>query len=351
MLRKRTKVVHVGELKMGGTNPVLVQSMTNTDTKDVEATIRQIHELEDVDCDIVRLAILDMEAAKKIGEIKSKVTVPIVADIHFDYRLALEAMDQGIDKVRINPGNIGDIENVKKVVSAAKEKNIPIRIGVNIGSLHKDIEEKYGRTGKALAESALKEVSLLEDLGFSDIVISVKSSDIRRTVEAYKIVSSKCDYPLHLGITEAGTFLAGAVKSSIGIGSLLLEGIGDTLRVSLTEDPVKEVIVAKKILKSLNLLDEGVEIISCPTCGRTKINLFKLVEEIEKLTAKIKEPIKIAVMGCVVNGPGEAKEADLGIAGGVGRGIIFKKGEIIKNVSEKDLLGEFKKELNKMLVK
>lgn len=351
MLRKKTKVVQVGELKMGGTNPVLVQSMTNTDTKDTKATIRQIHELEEVGCDLVRLAILDNEAAKKIGEIKAKVKIPLVADIHFDYRLALEAMDQGIDKVRINPGNIGDIENVKKVVSAAKERNIPIRIGVNIGSLHKDIEEKYGRTGKALAESALKEMSILEDLGFSDIAISVKSSDIRRTVEAYKIVSSKCDYPLHLGITEAGTFLAGTVKSSVGIGSLLLEGIGDTLRVSLTEDPVKEVIVAKKILKSLNLLDEGVEIISCPTCGRTKINLFKLVEEIEKLTAKIKEPLKIAVMGCVVNGPGEAKEADLGIAGGVGRGIIFKKGEILKNVSEKDLLGEFKKELDKMLAK
>ena len=348
-MRRKSRTVSVGGLKLGGGNPILVQSMTNTDTKDVDKTVEQILELEKVGCDIVRLAVLDMEAAKKIGEIKKRVNIPLVADIHFNHKLALEAINQGVDKVRINPGNIGSVENVKKVVEAAKKKNVPIRIGVNIGSLDKEIEEKHGRTAKALAESALKEIKVLESLDFKDIIISIKASDVRRTVDACRILAKKCDYPLHLGVTEAGTYMAGTIKSSIGIGSLLLDGIGDTLRVSLTEDPTKEVLVGKKILKSLGLIEEGVEIISCPTCGRTQIDLFSLVEDIEKMTADIKEPLKLAVMGCVVNGPGEAKEADLGIAGGVGRGIIFRKGEMIKNVEESNLKDEFMKELEKMI--
>jgi len=348
-MRRKSREIKIGNKKMGGTAALLVQSMTNTDTKDVEKTVSQIKELEEAGCDVIRVAVLDKEAAEKLGEIKKRINIPLVADIHFDHKLALEAINQGVDKVRINPGNIGNIENVKKVAQSAKHKGIPIRIGVNIGSLDKKAEAKYGRTARALVESALNEVRVLEKLGFFDIVISLKSSDVARTVEAYRMVAEKCDYPLHLGITEAGTYMAGTIKSSIGIGSLLLDGIGDTLRVSLTENPVKEVLVGRQILKSVGLLNEGVEIISCPTCGRTQIDLFSLVEEIEKLTASIKKPLKIAVMGCVVNGPGEAKEADLGIAGGNGRGIIFKKGEVSKTVLEKDLLGEFKKELNKFL--
>lgn len=348
-MRRKSRTVEVGGLKLGGDNPILIQSMTNTDTRDVIETVKQINELEEAGCDLVRVAVLDMEAAKKIGEIKKGINIPLVADIHFNYKLALEAISQGIDKVRINPGNIGSVENVKKVVKAAKEKNIPIRIGVNIGSLDKEIEKKHGRTAQALAESALKEVKVLKNLNFKDIVISIKASDIRRTVDACRILAKECDYPLHLGVTEAGTYMSGTIKSSIGIGALLLDGIGDTIRVSLTEDPVKEIAVAKKILKVLDLKKDGVEIISCPTCGRTQIDLFKLVDEVEKMTSSIKTPIKIAVMGCVVNGPGEAKEADIGIAGGVKRGIIFKKGEVIKNIEESKLKEEFEKELKSML--
>lgn len=347
-MRRVSKEIRIGNVKIGGENSIAIQSMANTDTRDVKATVSQIKQLEEAGCEIVRVAVLDMEAAQKIGQIKKNIKIPLVADIHFDYKLALEVIKQGVDKVRINPGNIGSLENTAKVVLAAKEKGIPIRIGVNIGSLNKEIEAKFGRTGQALAESALAEVKILEDLDFDNIAISVKSSDVKRTIEAYKVLASRCDYPLHLGVTEAGTLIPGVVKSAMGIGSLLLDGIGDTLRVSLTADPIEEVFVAKHILRSVGLYNKGVEIISCPTCGRTQIDLFKLVSEVEKITAKIEKPLKLAVMGCIVNGPGEAKEADLGIAGGLKRGIIFKKGEILKTVDEKDLLSEFKKELDRI---
>lgn len=349
-MRKITREVKIGNKKIGGNNPILVQSMTNTDTHDIEKTIEQIRRLEAEGCDIIRVAVPDMEAAEAIKEIKKNINIPLVADIHFDYRLAIKSIENGADKIRINPGNIGREENIKKVVEIAKEKGIPIRIGVNSGSLEKEILHKYkGVTAEAVVESALKNVLILEKLGFYDIVISLKTTNVPLTIEAYKLASSKVDYPLHVGITEAGTIEAGTIKSAIGIGTLLYLGIGDTIRVSLTGDPVHEVRVGRQILRSLGLLKEGVEIISCPTCGRTKIDLIRLAEEVEKRTRNIKKPLKVAVMGCVVNGPGEAKEADIGIAGGDGEGVIFKKGKVYKKVKEEELVEELMKEIEKLL--
>ncbi len=349
-MRKITREVKIGNKKIGGNNPILVQSMTNTNTHDIEKTIEQIKRLEAEGCDIIRVAVPDMKAAEAIKEIKKNINIPLVADIHFDYRLAIKSIENGADKIRINPGNIGREENIKKVVEIAKEKGIPIRIGVNSGSLEKEILHKYkGVTAEAVVESALKNVLILEKLGFYDIVISLKTTNVPLTIEAYKLASSKVDYPLHVGITEAGTIEAGTIKSAIGIGTLLYLGIGDTIRVSLTGDPVHEVRVGRQILRSLGLLKEGVEIISCPTCGRTKIDLIRLAEEVEKRTRNIKKPLKVAVMGCAVNGPGEAKEADIGIAGGDGEGVIFKKGKVYKKVKEEELVEELMKEIEKLL--
>lgn len=349
-MRKITYEVKIGNKKIGGNNPILVQSMTNTDTHDIGKTIEQIKRLEAEGCDIIRVAVPDIKAAEAIKEIKKNINIPLVADIHFDYRLAIKSIENGADKIRINPGNIGREENIKKVVEIAKERGIPIRIGVNSGSLEKEILHKYkGVTAEAVVESALKNVLILEKLGFYDIVISLKTPNVPLTIEAYKLASSKVNYPLHVGITEAGTIEAGTIKSAIGIGTLLYLGIGDTIRVSLTGDPVHEVRVGRQILRSLGLLKEGVEIISCPTCGRTKIDLIRLAEEVEKRTKHIKKPLKVAVMGCVVNGPGEAKEADIGIAGGDGEGIIFKKGKVYKKVKEEELIEELMKEIEKLL--
>ncbi|WHE08138.1 flavodoxin-dependent (E)-4-hydroxy-3-methylbut-2-enyl-diphosphate synthase [Thermoanaerobacterium thermosaccharolyticum] len=349
-MRKKTKEVRIGNIYIGGNNPIALQSMTNTDTKDIEKTVNQIRDLQNAGCDIVRVAVLDFEAANAIKGIKREISIPIVADIHFDYRLAIEAIKNGADKIRINPGNIGGDDKLKLVVAAAKDAGIPIRVGVNSGSLEKDILNKYGGvTAEGIVESALKSVSLLEKCGFYDIVVSLKTSNVPLTIESYKLISERVNYPLHVGITEAGTIFSGAIKSSIGIGTLLYMGIGDTIRVSLTGNPLEEVKVGKQILKSLGLSKGGVEIISCPTCGRTKIDLIDLAKKVEKATANIKEDIKVAVMGCAVNGPGEAKEADIGIAGGIGEGLIFKKGKIIKKVPEDKLFDEFIKELNDIL--
>ena len=343
-MRKNTRVINVKNLKIGGNNPIVIQSMTNTNSADVEATVRQINELELAGCQLVRMTINNIKAAEAIKEIKKRVNLPLVADIHFDYKLAILAIENGIDKLRINPGNIGSDENVEKVVKVAKEKNIPIRIGVNSGSIEKEILEKYGAPcSDALVESALYHVRLLEKFDFHDIVISLKASNVKMMVDAYRKISNIVDYPLHLGVTEAGTKFQGTVKSSIGIGALLVDGIGDTLRVSLTENPVEEIKVAKEILKVLDLSDEGVEIISCPTCGRTEIDLIGLAKQVEKEFENEKKKFKIAVMGCVVNGPGEAREADYGIAARRGIGILFKKGSIIKKVKETELLDELKK--------
>lgn len=341
---RESKVVKIGNLYMGGENEIIIQSMTNTPTSDVDKTVAQIMRLEEEGCQLVRVTVNTEEAARSIGKIKEKINIPLVADIHFDYRLALLAIENGIDKLRINPGNIGSDDKVEKVVIKAKEKNIPIRIGVNSGSIEKHILEKYGKpTSEGMVESALYHIKLLEKFGFEDIIVSLKSSNVKMMIDAYRKLSSLCDYPLHLGVTEAGTAFQGTVKSAIGIGALLVDGIGDTLRVSLTEDPVEEIKVAKEILKVLGLREEGVEIISCPTCGRTEINLIELAHQVEKEFEKYDQKIKIAVMGCVVNGPGEAKEADYGVAGGKGVGVLFKKGEIIKKVDEKDILHELKK--------
>lgn len=339
-----SKVIKVGDLLIGGGNPVVIQSMTNTVTSDVERTVAQIKELEAVGCQMVRMTINNEEAAKAIGEIKKRVNVPLCADIHFDYRLALLAIENGIDKLRINPGNIGTDENIKKVVSSAKAKGIPIRIGVNSGSIEKHILEKYGKpTAEGMVESAMYHIELLEKNGFNDIVISLKSSNVKMMVEAYRKISKLTDYPLHLGVTEAGTAFQGTVKSAIGIGALLVDGIGDTIRVSLTENPVEEIKVAKEILKVLGLREAGVEIVSCPTCGRTEIDLINLAKKVEKEFENENKKIKIAVMGCVVNGPGEAREADYGVAGGKGVGVLFKKGKIVKKVDESEILIELKK--------
>jgi (E)-4-hydroxy-3-methylbut-2-enyl-diphosphate synthase len=345
---KQTRTVQIGNLKIGGGNPILIQSMCNTDTRDAIATTKQILDLEKAGCEIIRVAVPDIAAAKAIRDIKKNIHIPLVADIHFDYQLALESIKNGVDKVRINPGNIGSDENVKKVVDACKDKNIPIRIGINTGSLEKEAEAKYGRTAQAMVESALKHIQILEKLNFHNIVISMKASDIQRTVEAYRLLSQKVDYPLHLGITEAGTLNTGTIKSSVGLGIMLFEGLGDTIRVSLTGDPLEEVRVGWEILKSLKLRNRGVNLISCPTCGRTEIDLIGLANKVEKALLSVDKNITVAVMGCVVNGPGEAKEADIGVAGGHHQGVIFKKGQILKTIPEENILSELLSEIDKL---
>ncbi|MDO4618348.1 MAG: flavodoxin-dependent (E)-4-hydroxy-3-methylbut-2-enyl-diphosphate synthase [Clostridia bacterium] len=343
-------LVRVGDVLIGGGNRVSIQSMTNTDTRDVEKTVSQIAALTDAGCEIIRVAVPDMEAAEAVSKIKKRIKIPLVADIHFDYRLALEVIKGGVDKVRINPGNIGDREKVKAVVDACKERNIPIRIGVNGGSLEKDLLKKYGKpTADALVESALGHVKILEDLDFHDTVVSIKVSDVPTMLEAYRKFDKLNDIPLHVGVTESGTMQSGIIKSSVGIGALLSEGIGDTMRVSLTANPVEEIYAAIKILKVLGLRQTGATLVSCPTCGRTRIDMIPLAEKVENMISSIKEPIKVAVMGCAVNGPGEAREADIGIAGGEKEGLIFKKGEIIRKVKEEDLLSELKKEIDILL--
>ena len=348
--RRKTKVVKAGNVLIGGDNPVVIQSMCNTDTRDVSATVSQIKALEKAGCEMVRVAVPDMIAAQAIGKIKEQISIPLVADIHFDYKLAVEAMAQGIDKIRINPGNIGSKEKVRIVADMAKEKGIPIRIGVNSGSLQKDLLKKFGGhvTPEAMVESALSHVKILEECDFRDIVISIKSSNVPFSIEAYSLLSQAVDYPLHLGITEAGTVYSGTVKSAVGIGSILAMGIGDTIRVSLTGDPTEEIKAAKEILKSLELRKFGVEMISCPTCGRTQIDLISLAQQVEEKCRNINKDIKVAVMGCAVNGPGEAREADIGIAGGHGEGLIFKKGEILKKVPENELLDTLMEEIEKL---
>ncbi len=344
--RKNTKIVKVGDVHIGGQYPICIQSMTNTDTRDYKKTITQIHQLEAVGCEIVRVAVPDMEAAQAVKEIKKQIHIPLVADIHFDYRLALTVMDHGIDKLRINPGNIGDEDRIKAVVEKAKKNKIPIRIGVNAGSLEKEILEKYrGITPEALVESALKHVYILEKYDFEDIIVSIKASHVPLCIQAYTLLSQKILYPLHVGITEAGTIGTGTIKSAVGIGAILGQGIGDTIRVSLTGDPVEEIPVGKEILKALGFRSFGVEFISCPTCGRTEIDMIAIANEVEKRCKKLHKPIKVAVMGCVVNGPGEAKEADIGIAGGKGVGLIFKKGQIIRKVAEENLVEALMEEI------
>lgn len=350
MQRKITRQIHIGAVAIGGGAPVSVQSMTNTKTQDAQATVRQIEALAAAGCDIVRLAVPDKEAAANIGRIKAQTTVPLVADIHFDYRLALQAIEQGIDALRLNPGNIGGAENVRRVAEAAKARGIPIRIGVNAGSLDKRLLAKYGGiTAEALVESALEHVRLLEEQDFHDMKISLKAHDVPLTLAAYRLMSERCDYPLHLGITEAGTVRSGIIKSAVGIGALLAEGIGDTLRVSLTGDPIVEVRVAREILKSLGLRDYGPTLISCPTCGRTAIDLPSIAERVEERLSGIAHPIQVAVMGCVVNGPGEARGADVGIAGGKGVGLVFRKGEVVRQVKEEELVEELFREIDSIL--
>ena len=343
-----TKKIKIGDKFIGGGSPVLIQSMCNTRTNDAEATIEQILALEEVGCDIIRVAVPDKESAKAIEKIKSKIHIPLVADIHFDYRLALESMENGVDKVRINPGNIGSEEGVRLVAECAKKYSVPIRIGVNTGSIEKELLEKYGSTPEAMCLSAQKHIDMLLKYDFDNIVISLKASDVNKTIDVYRLMNQKCPYPLHLGVTEAGTFLGGTVKSAIGIGSLLKDGIGDTIRVSLTDDPVKEVVVAKEILKALDLKKDLPTFISCPTCGRTNIGLIPLAQKVEEYLNTVNKPITVAVMGCAVNGPGEAREADIGIAGGNGEGLIFKKGEIVKKVPEEMLFEELKREIELM---
>lgn len=349
MNRVITRKVKVGTVYIGGDSKITVQSMTNTDTADVTSTVNQILALEKAGCDIIRCAVPDMAACDAIKQIVKQINIPLVADIHFDYKLAIAAIDNGISALRINPGNIGSIDKVKLVAEKAKANGIPIRIGVNSGSLEKEILNKYGRVcAEALVESAINHVKILEDINFKDIVVSIKSSNVNMMVESYRMLSKKINYPLHVGVTEAGTIWRGTIKSSIGIGTLLSEGIGDTIRVSLTGDPIEEIKVGREILRTLGYLNEGIEFISCPTCGRTKIDLIKIAEEVEKHLINSTKNIKVAVMGCIVNGPGEAREADIGIAGGNGEGLIFKKGEIIKKVKEEDLVEELIKEINKM---
>ncbi len=351
--RNKTKKINVGNVQIGGQNKVVIQSMCNTKTKDVDSTVKQILELEQAGCEIIRVACLDIEDAKAIKKIKEKIHIPIVADIHFDYKIALEAIKAGVDKVRINPGNIGSEEKVKVVVDACKEKNIPIRIGVNGGSLEKDLLEKYGGkpTAKAMVESAKRHVEILEKLDFYDICISLKASDLNLCIEAYEEAAKTFEYPLHIGITEAGTEFSGTIKSSIGLGILLREGIGDTLRVSLSDDPIKEIKVAKEILKNCNLYHKSPTLIACPTCGRTRIDLIPMAKEVESFLQGIEADITVAVMGCAVNGPGEAKNADIGIAGGVEEGLLFKKGEIIRKVKQEEIVNVLKQEILNMIKK
>ncbi|MBQ7793713.1 MAG: flavodoxin-dependent (E)-4-hydroxy-3-methylbut-2-enyl-diphosphate synthase [Clostridia bacterium] len=344
------RIVTVGGVKIGGDNPISIQSMTNTDTRDVKSTVSQISRLAEAGCEIVRVAVPDMEAAQAVSEIKKQITLPLVADIHFDYRLALEVIRGGVDKVRINPGNIGSRENVKAVADACRQRNIPIRIGVNGGSLEKELLQKYGRpSAEALVESALGHIKILEDLDFGDIVVSIKVSDVPTMIEAYRRFDKISDIPLHIGVTEAGTLKSGIIKSSAGLGALLAEDIGNTMRVSLTADPVEEIYAARDILKVMGKRKSGAMLVSCPTCGRTRIDLIPLAEKVERMISGIEKPIKVAVMGCAVNGPGEAREADIGIAGGNGEGLIFKKGEILRKVPEDRLLDELKAEIDKLL--
>ena len=349
--RKITREVRVGDVKIGGNNPISVQSMTNTDTRDVEKTVAQIKRLEEAGCDIVRVAVVDMDAAKCISKIKEQVNIPIIADIHFDYRLALESVSSGVDALRINPGNIGSDDRVGAVVDAVKKRNIPIRIGINAGSLPSDILATYNGhpTAEGMVEGALRHIRICEHLDYKNLVISLKASDVPLMIEAYSLLAEKVDYPFHLGVTEAGLLRDGTVKSAIGIGSLLYAGIGDTIRVSLTDDPAEEVKTCRSILSALGLRHFGPTIISCPTCGRTQVELIHLAKEVETALADIDAPLKVAVMGCVVNGPGEAREADFGIAGGTGSGIIFSHGEILRTVSEKDLVTGLLEEINKSL--
>jgi (E)-4-hydroxy-3-methylbut-2-enyl-diphosphate synthase len=348
-VRRNTRQIHLGGVCIGGGAPVAVQSMTNTDTRDWQATVAQIKRLEDAGCEIVRVAVPDHEAAEQLSRIKKDIDIPLIADIHFDYRLAIESLQAGVDGLRLNPGNIGGPRKVRKVVEAARERQVPIRIGVNSGSLEKDLLAQFGRpTPEAMVESALRHIRLLEDLDFGLIKVSMKSSDVLDTISSYRLLSSKTDYPLHLGVTEAGTVVDGAVKSALGIGILLFEGIGDTLRVSVTSDPEDEIPIAYSILRALKLRERGVELISCPTCGRTEIDLIPMVQRAERILRVVRTPLKVAIMGCVVNGPGEAREADVGIAGGRGKGILFKKGARVAKVSESDLLQCLLVEVEKM---
>lgn len=348
--RRNTRRIKLGNISIGGNSRITVQSMTNTDTRNLNATVDQIKRLEEVGCDIIRVAVPDKDAAANLDKIRELISIPLVADIHFDYRLALMALERGIDGIRINPGNIGDRQKIEAIAHEANKRGVAIRIGVNSGSVEKDLLDKFGGpTVDALVESVLRYIKLLEENDFFNIVLSLKSSDVIDTFAAYKQISERVDYPLHVGITESGTIWSGTIKSSIGIGALLLNGIGDTIRVSLTGDPIKEVEVGRQILKSIGMLDEGVEIISCPTCGRCEIDLIDTANQIESRLKHIKKPLKIAIMGCVVNGPGEAREADIGLAGGRGKGIIFKKGEFLKKVSEADMVEQFVYEVHKLL--
>ncbi|MBU3841093.1 MAG: flavodoxin-dependent (E)-4-hydroxy-3-methylbut-2-enyl-diphosphate synthase [Candidatus Ruminococcus intestinipullorum] len=346
MIRNETKEVRIGNVWIGGNHPIAIQSMTNTKTEDVKATIEQILRLEEAGCEIVRCAVPTMQAAEALREIKKEIHIPLVADIHFDYKLAIAAIENGADKIRINPGNIGSKERVETVVAKAKEYNIPIRVGVNSGSLEKHLLEKYqGVTAEGIVESALDKVRMIEDMGYDNLVVSIKSSDVQMCIKAHELLAPKCSYPLHVGITESGTLYSGNIKSSVGLGIILYQGIGNTIRVSLTGDPVEEIKTAKLILKTLGLRKSGIEVISCPTCGRTRIDLISLAEQVERLVEPFDLDIKVAVMGCAVNGPGEAKEADIGIAGGVEEGLLIKKGQIIKKVKESELLETLRQEL------
>lgn len=346
MERHKTREVKIGNCIIGGNHPIAIQSMTNTKTEDIAATVAQIQQLTKAGCEIIRCAVPTMEAAKALKEIKKQIAIPLVADIHFDYRLAIAAMENGADKIRINPGNIGSADRVKAVVDEAKSRNIPIRVGVNSGSLEKNLVEKYhGVTAEGIVESALDKVKMIEDMGYDNLVISIKSSDVMMCVKAHELIASKTDHPLHVGITEAGTLISGNIKSSIGLGLILSQGIGDTVRVSLTGDPIEEIKSAKLILRTLGLRKGGIEVVSCPTCGRTQINLIQLANQVETMVAEFPLDIKVAVMGCVVNGPGEAKEADLGVAGGIGEGLIIKHGKVFKKVPEEELLPALRYEL------
>ncbi|MFR3575755.1 MAG: flavodoxin-dependent (E)-4-hydroxy-3-methylbut-2-enyl-diphosphate synthase [Mediterraneibacter gnavus] len=346
MLRNRTKEIRIGNVWIGGSHPVAIQSMTNTKTEDVAATVEQILALEEAGCEIIRCAVPTMEAALALKEIKKQIHIPLVADIHFDYRLAIAAIENGADKIRINPGNIGSKERVQAVVEKAKEYNVPIRVGVNSGSLEKNLLEKYGGvTAEGIVESALDKVRMIEEMGYDNLVVSIKSSDVLMCVRAHELIAEKCQYPLHVGITESGTVYSGNIKSSVGLGIILHEGIGNTIRVSLTGDPTEEICTAKLILKTLGMRKGGIEVVSCPTCGRTRIDLIALANQVEKMVQDIDLDIKVAVMGCVVNGPGEAKEADIGIAGGIGEGLLIKKGEIVRKVKEEELLETLRQEL------
>ena len=350
IVRRQSLKVMVGNVQIGGGADISVQSMTNSFTKDVKATVRQILRLEEAGCEIIRVAVADMEDAEAIKEIKKQIHIPLVADIHFDYRIAVKSIESGIDKLRINPGNIGGRDRVKKIVELAKTRNIPIRIGVNAGSIHKDILKKYKGlpTSQGMMESALDHVGILEDLGYNKIVISMKGTDVKMTINAYRSIAEKVSYPLHLGITHAGTLFEGSIRSAIGVGSLLADGIGDTVRISLTDDPREEVKAAREILKSLNLRNFGINYITCPTCGRTKIQLIELSKLIQEGLKGVNKPITLAIMGCAVNGPGEARQADIGIAGGIGEALLFKKGEIIGKVKEEDIVKRLLEEIDKL---